>query len=324
MGYPELWKRAAFAAKVEAVAGTPETLVWATHAIRGVGALLPEEGYLAENTREDAITGGLGTPPPAEPAARFWRQPLRFPLMGAGSAYAYATEDSNTLPECHPLLRAAGLSLNVAGAIATYSLSDDPVTAITAYLETAGKKVVLTYGVIEALRLIFRAGANPMVEGTLIGIHSAITEQALEVATYDTFTAAPWPVLKGTGSLIIGSYQPQFQEVEINLGTSYEPNLNGNAADGHGGGRIVSRNPLAIVRGRVPAIASWDPRADKLVRTPRTLDLVCGAVQYKRVKVDVDAAVVLDAQFRQDGSFMNYEVTYQLTAATAEANIVFD
>lgn len=324
MSYPEVWKRAAVAAKVEATAGTPETLSWSTHAIRMVGAQLPEEGYLAPNSREDAITGGMGTPPPAEPAGRFWRLPLRFPIMGAGSAYAYVSEDSNTLPECHPFLRAAGLSLNVAGSIATYSLSDDPTTAITAYIETASKKVVLTYGVVEGLRIVFRAGSPPMAEGTLVGIHNAITEQAIEAATYDTFTAAPWPILKGSSSLVIGSYQPQFQEIELAFNTVYETNLNGNAADGHGGGRIVSRNPTATVRGRVAAISSWDPRADLLARTSRTLDIICGATQYKRVKVDADVAIVLDAQFRQEGNFMNYEVTYQLTPATAEASLIFD
>ncbi len=323
-----MWKRAAVAAKVEASPGTPESLSWSTNAIRVIGATIPERGFLAENDRDDAITGLLDTPEPAAPAAEFARVSLRFPLIGAGAAYAYSSESSNTLPECHPLLRAAAMSLAVSGGAgsekATYSQNDDPTTAITLCVEVAGKKWVLTFCQAESFRTIWAAGHPAMAEGTYVGILSALTEQALESATYDSFTAAPWPIVKGASSLVIGSYQPEFQEVTVDHGLSTGPILNGNATDAHGGYKTTNRRMIATVEAYVPALSTWDPMADEKARTPRTFDMAAGTVLYKRVKFDADAAVARGVNKSLEGEFVRYTAPYQLTPAAAVGSLVFD
>jgi len=329
---PHMWKRAALAARVEAAPGTPEALSWSTDAIRVLGAMIPQRDWLAPNRRDDAITGSLDTPPSAEPAGEYYRIPLRFPLIGAGSAYAYTNETTKNVPECHALLRAAGMSLAVTGGggseAATYSQNDDPVTTITIWLEVGGKKYVFTACQAESFKQVWAAGSFPVVEATFIGVANALTEQALEAATYDSFTAAPWTNMKGTQALVVGSFEPEFQGVDIEHGLSTGPLLNGNAADAHGGYKITSRRLVLTVRARTPALASWDPMLDEKNKTPRAITMRAGLAaaggQYKRVKFSAASGVAENVQMAQDGDFINWTVPYNLGTASPTANLIFD
>lgn len=330
---PHPWKRAAVAAKVEAVPLTPEALSWSTNAIRMVDAIIPEHDFLAQNTRENAITGTLDTPEPAAPAGEFVRVPLRFPLIGAGAAYAYTNETTNVLPECHPLLRAAGMSLAVTGGAgsekATYSQNDDPVTTITIWIEVGGKKYILTGCQAESFRTIWQAGRPVMAEGVYVGVVSSFAEQALENAVYDSFTNAPWVIFKASNSpavtpLVIGAYQPEVQEVIVDHGLTTEPLVNANALDGHGGYKISNRSMIATVQARIVGLSTWNPKDDEITRTPRTLDLKAGLAQYKRVAFDADAAVAMNVKWTQDGNWLNYDAPYQLTPATSTGSLIFD
>jgi hypothetical protein len=323
--YPVLRKRFAFAAGVEATPGTPETLAWNTHAIRLLSITKPEPDYLSPNTTEGVVTGNLGNAPDLAPAGKFYSSQIRWALMPAGSAYSFSSEASKNVPECHPLLRAAGYGLSVGSSIATYSLSDDPVTAITAWMECAGKKYIFTYAVIDGLTIEETAGSYPVMSGRLIGVCSSEAEADLDAATYDAMagSTAP-PIMKGSGSLVVGSYQPQFQSLTVSLNTVAQPNLSGNATDGHAGYRIVSRGPTAVLNARVVAAATWDPRADVDARTSRTLDTVCGSTQYSRVKLDMDAVAAQTTSLVEDGDYWNYSVAYKINEATATCNVVWD
>lgn len=321
MSYPELNRRCAVAVKVETTAGTYDEPSFSTDAIRCIGASEPEELYLSPNDRDDHQTGGLGTLPGAAPAGRHWRFRLQFAVSGAGAAYS-----ASVLPPAAALLRAAGMTQAIVTTLgsetATYRQNDDPTTTVSAKLRISGKEYAVRGAVCESLSGEVNAAGMLIVDAVVIGVHQALTETALGSVTYPSVNPAIW---KGANSLVIGAYSPVGRTLRFDLGLQSEPNVSANADDGLVFFKIVRRRPVLTVMGRIPALATWNPKDQLNTRAVVTLDATVGATQYNRLKIDVDNGSYIDVQDVPDGEMRTYEA--QILAgvhATNELTFVFD
>lgn len=316
----------AAAAKVEATAGTAETVTMADNAIQLLGVAEPEIFYLAPNGREELVTGSLDPHLPAAPAGLCARLPIRWAARGAGSAYAYTNENTHTLPEAHPLYRAAGFGLAVTGGagseVATYAVASDPVTTITFKYQLAAKQFILSGAVFERLVLNLAAGQFPVFEGTLVGLLTEPTQQALEAATYDTVAH---PIWKGASSLVIDSYSPEAQTLVVDFGLAAAPNVSANATDGLTHYKVVGRGVRMTAGYRVPALATYNPRTKFASATAIAVDATVGATQYARMKLNADNVGTVNVQHVADGEFRNY--THEMLCgyhASHVCSLVFD
>lgn len=330
MGYPKLQDNVGLAAAIEATAGTAETITLANHSIRTIGASEPEFFYLAPNEATDFVTGDFDNPTGALPAGLCGRFRVRFAPRGAGAAYAYVSEASKTVPECHPLLRAAGMALTVSGGagseIATYAVATDPSTTITTQLEISNKKYTLKGAVVESLTLSCDSAGFPVADATIVGVLVLGGEQALEAHTYSSVTV---PIWKGTSALAIGAVAPTGSRITTDWGLSAEPCVNVNAADGVDFYKITGRRVVTTVNARVPAIATWEPTADWAAKTARALavrfGLAGGSGQYKRLNIAASATTYEDVQEAANGRFRDYVVKlHHGYHASATCNLVFD
>jgi hypothetical protein len=321
MSYPELSRRAAVAVKIETTAGTYNEPSFTDDAVR-CSASEPEELFLAENDRNDHQTGGLGKLPGAVPAGRAWRVRLQFPVQGAGAAYSASVK-----PQVAAILRMAGMTEAIvttsSSETATYTQNDDPTTTGSVRLRISGKEYALKGAACESFSLEIGAGGMPIADCVLIGVHQALTETALGSITYTGPTAPP--IWKGSNALVVGGYSPLAQTLSLDLGLQVEPNVSANATDALLFYKIVDRTPILTVSARVPALSGWDPRAAKVARTTTAVDVLVGATQYNRLKLDVDNGTYIDVQDEDANGMRNY--TAQILCgvhATNELTFLFD
>jgi hypothetical protein len=301
--------------------------------VRLLEAPTVEEVYLAENLTDDIITGRLGVITMAPPGARFFRVRATAALIGRGSAYG-----AGIYPELDAVLVAAGFTRTlVAGASVTYSPNDDPnsgpLSTMAMMVQQDGKRYPLKYCVTEDFSLSCGAGGFPTAAFSLVGILDGdVTEQALEPASYSN---TPFPIWKGAGSLAIsGVVNPVPRTFDLNFGLASAPRLDANAADGHGGFRVIGRVPELRVRCEVPNMTDWNPRADWGARTPREIDAQFGvtAAAFSKIAIDIDDARVIGVSSVDDGGMRMYDIMYRVTMPGAgmgggggavECNIVF-
>lgn len=316
-----------FAAKLEAVGGTPEAVSKATNAIRlAASATIEGPLYVSANRREGVVTGSLAVrPAPAAPKGRFYRIRGSKEVQGYGAAYSAAN-----LPPEDPILVAAGFSRAVVTTLGaekvTYAPSDDPNTGtndvMTVEAQTGNREYILTNAVTESLQLSVDANGIARWEFSIVGIYNTDTEQALEAHTYSTVAPAIWanasPLSIGGVTSIIG--KRLVADWRLQAAIRSKPD-----AVGIAGIRVTQRDPLIQLTAETLAKATWDPEADRDAVTQRAIDVTIGATQYARVKLDADAAYVAQVARTQMDSLSHFEVDYDCTPhATAALSVVFD
>lgn len=330
--YPIPTRLFAFAAKVEASRGVAETISWSTDAIRLLDVPTIEPILLSPNTRPNAATGSLDPAPPAQPSGKGWRIRGQFVPFGPGTAYA-----ANNLPECDPLLIAAGMTRTVVATPGnervTYTPTDNPQGAtnstVTAVLEKDNKKYQLTAGVIEELTIECDAGGFPVASFSLVGIATDPAEQALEAATYDSITGAAYPLWAGMDALKIGAVTGLApRRVVADWGLNVVELPNANIPGGHGGYKTVARNPMLTITAQTLPLSSWNPWDEMASATPSAIDVAFGTTQYRKVALDADYAQPEppDGVSETDlNGVMGYEVRYLCAKSGSGAvlNIVF-
>ena len=319
-------RRAAVAGKVEAVAGTPETISFATDAIRVIGAGEPQIAPMAANSRADHQTGSVQERKDAEPAGFVMRVPLVWAPIGAGAVYS-----ATVLPEDDVLRRVAGRSAAIVTTASaekvTYSPVDDPTTTGTFKVRISGKEYTMAGAVMESMVTRCTPGGFPVCEGTLVGVFVSVSETALGTVTWDDVLQPLWKKQASNPSLSIGVYEPDAQSIAFDEGLAAEANVSNRAEDGLLFFKITRIRPVVTISGRIPALSTWAPLTAWQAKTSFALDVAFGLHrgQYFRMKFDADAACYQDVQDVTEGAFRNYSVAIHCAPhASAPANWIFD
>lgn len=319
-----------FAAALESAGGTPETISLGDDAIQ-LAEPTDIEGplYLAENKRVGVIEGHAHTrgAAPSAPSGRFMRLPFRVEARGAGSAYS-----ASNLPPEHVLLVAAGFSFAVVttsgSESVTYTLDEDPNTGtddtLTVQFQKGNREFVLTYGVVEGLTLEVEAPGIAYWSGTIVGIYSADTEQALEdhSSGYSSVAPAKWnnasPLsIGGVSTIIAPSMTVTWGRQAI---IRPKPDATGIA-----GIKLGFYDPTLSLSAETLAKSTWDPDDDFNAVTQRAIDATIGGTQYYRLKLNADAAYVDQVVRSENNDLTHYEVDYSLRYnSTATAQIIYD
>lgn len=318
--YPTQRRRFALAAAVETTYGTDEVPTFAANAIRLVEPPTASMDSLAPNTREGWSTGGLGELAMATPSGLLHSIEASAVLQGGGSAYATADD----VP-IDPILVGAGFASTVdttpSSETVTYDFNDSADDGVSIYTEVDGKKFATVGAVAESFTFGASAGEFVIAPFTFRGIHSAITEQELEAATYPT--GLP-PVFKAS-SFTIGAFTPVIRSFEVDLGLTIAIRGDGNATNAHAGYRIIRRQPRVRVVLEVDTLTNYNPWDDKNQSTQRAITFDIGDVQYNKFSIDIADARVMDVSPQDDGLSL-VEVEYGVfTPSTGnELQIVFD
>ena len=318
--YPTQRRRFALAAAVEATYGTDEVPTFAANAIRLSEAPTASMEALAPNTREGWSTGGLGELAMATPSGLLHTIEAAGVMQGFGAVYT-----ASDLPPIDPILIVAGFASTVVltggSESVTYDPNDNAADGASVYTEVDGKLFKSLGCVTESCVISATAGEFVSVPFTLQGIHSAITEQELEAATYPSTLP---PVFKGS-SFTIGTFTPVIRSFELDLGVTVVMRGDGNATNAHAGYRIVRRQPRVRVTLEVDQLSSYDPWDDKNQATQRTIDFDIGSVQYNKFTIDIDDARVLDVSPQDDGlSLVEVEYGVYTPSSGNELSIIFD
>lgn len=264
-------------------------------------------GYLWENDRKETASGSIIPVKRGIARGRTVRIEVFWEAKGAGIDAA---------PEAAPLYIASALPETDGTSLFDYG----PVTSgtkgsATLYCYAAGKlyRVVGCRGRFDWPMLV---GENIIHHFVMMG--TMITEPAtlaLPGITYDSTD----PIALVNTALAIGSWAPEWQSATLDLiGVDPIPLPSGNIGptswtDGIASIDFADVDPSFQIRARVPALATYDPYADKKANTSRTLVLTAGATQFNRIKV-IGAPLAIKEPIGHTDSdgYADYDLQYQV------------
>ncbi len=321
-------------AKVETVSGTDATPTLSANALRTVGAVLLNFGYLAGNNRDDVVWGGLGAIERAAPTGRFGKFDVTLEVKGYGAAYS-----ATNRPEGDAFLRASGMSATVvttAGSESvTYTTLDTALETMTVYLY-AGSKLFKLVGCTASPKLSAAANGRGLITFSVQGrLVSDPTDQSLGATTVNLTTP---PVFAGAGAgLSIGSFTPasseplMLRQLDVDWGTVTTERSSAGASDGLVGWVITDRKIRWTETVEAVSLSTFDPYAlSKTVLSGLPLVAAAiGTVQYNRMKL-FGGKWALEAPTVQDASgLLTWQLQGNLVAGTEstsgrELRLVFD
>jgi hypothetical protein len=264
-------------------------------------------GYLWENDRKETASGSIIPVKRGIARGRTVRIEVFWEAKGAGI---------DAPPESRGLYIAGGLP-EVDG---TLMFDYGPVTSgtkgsATLYCYAAGKiyKVVGCRGRFDWPMLV---GENIIHHFVMMG--TMLTEPAtltLPGITYD----ATDPIALVNTALAIGSWVPDWQSATLDLiGVDPQALTSGNIGptswtDGIASIDFADVDPSFQIRARVPALATYDPYADKKANTSRNLALTAGNTQFNRIKVlAAELAIKEPIGHADSDGYADYDLNYQL------------
>lgn len=209
---------------------------------------------VAENARfadRPVVRGGsIGKASPLFGGSLFG---LQFDVEVKGSGTA------GTAPEWGPLLRSCGFGQTI---VASTSVTYAPTstfgtnTSCTIYYWQDGVRYRIT-GCRGNVTFRGTVGEVMILSFSMVGNKTAgdPTDTALPTPTLDATTP---PTFLGANFLTIGSYNPRFTELTIDMGNQIAPGANANSANGYGEVRISERDVRGTIDPEMTLVATQD------------------------------------------------------------------
>lgn len=308
---PEILRLDGLLAKSEATYGVDSVPVAGTDGVRLAKRMFSNirVGYLWENDRKETASGSIIPVKRGIARGRNVRIEVFWEAKGAGIDAA---------PEARALYIASGLPETDGTALFDYG----PVTSgtkgsATLYCEAAGKiyKVVGCRGRFDWPMLV---GENIIHHFVMLGV--MLTEPAtlaLEGITYDTTD----PIALVNTAMAIGTWSPEWQSATLDLiGIDPVALASGNLGptswvDGIASIDFADVDPSFNLRARVPALATYDPYADKKANTSRNLAITAGSVAFNRIKVLAAELALKEPIGHSDSDgYADYDLNYQVVS----------
>lgn len=277
------------ALKIQPTPGT-DAIPTGANALRVVGISSLKWDFMEPGTREDVISGQLGTVERTDAAGRWGSLDIVLEAKGAGAAYAVGTVE----PEPDVLLRIAGMSRTFVATPGSesvlYSTLDAGFEIASCYCWSAGKLFKLI-DCVGTLKLSAEAAKRGFFTATITGLmRSDPTEAALPALTFNAVkpplfhtsvaTIGPWSSAAGADPLVLKSATVDLQNTVVDRPSA-------GALDGLAGYLISDRKARQEMEVETPAIATMDFYAlAKAVGTGLPLSTwQIGQAQYNRIKV---------------------------------------
>jgi len=313
MSYPISLGIQGLLAKAESVYGTDPVPVAGTDGVRCVGYLWeagsPEFAF--PNLRDDVFTGTRFPQTPGTPAGKMMSVEFSVELRGAGAAYS-----SSVKPEIAPLLTASGFAetLDATGGSETYTydLADTGLGSATLYVYAGGKLHKLL-GCRGTMSWDITAGGLGRMKFQMQGVLAEDpTEVALPDITYDS-TQSPAAVNMGLSIDPGTAWTPAFATATLDVANEVIRLDDANAADAIEGFDLPTCKPTFKVQARAVALTTYNPYGARSAATSHTIDAVLGSVQYNKVSIDINDAVL--ANYPASENYQNlaaWGLTYNL------------
>lgn len=279
----------ALAVKIESTSGTDSVPTLVANAIAPVNVPQLNLGYLESGSRDDVVTGVLGTVDRAAPAGRNVSLEVMLEIRGYGAAYAAAA-----LPEADVLLRGSGLSqalVTTGGSEAvTYKTLDEGMETFSCYCWTFNKLFKLV-GCVAKMKLggtaLQRGFMTFSIQGKLATdpATTAFSSPTLNTTVPPLFHSAaaaigPWTTASGEPLIV--------KSVELDLGNSVSERTSAGATDGLVGYIIDDRKARLSMSVEQVALATFDPYAASKQNSAGAIDtkptFQFGSTQYNRLK----------------------------------------
>jgi hypothetical protein len=155
-------------------------------------------------------------------------------------------------------------------------------SSVTCYWWSGLKLHKLTGGKA-TFKLTYTAGKIPVMEFTVMGKYSAVSDAGLPSGV--SFVAAKPPLFSGATVLLDGAFTPIVSAVTFELGNEIKPRKSAASADGIAGFVIVTRAAKLTLDPETEAVANYDFWGKYIGSTSVSLEVDCGTVTGQKTRV---------------------------------------
>lgn len=232
------------------------------------------------NLRDSVVVGGGGSllpTTPTIPRGRLVRLNFSVEPRPKGSAYA-AVGDLRGLGA---LYRACGLSVTLATSGLDFTWISASLEGCTIWAYSDGNRYRIN-GCRGKCRLVGNAGQPLLAVFEMTGVLRLAPDAAAVPSI--TYLPTPAPSIVSAG-LTVGPWSPDFEMFELDFGQEVVVRPSGNASDGIGSIRIARHRPRFKLTADSVALATYDPYADALARTARTIACTIGTGAGLQIKL---------------------------------------
>lgn len=336
MSAPKPNTKFGFMAKTESTYGTAVALAGATDGVQLAARPEPSLEYLHDGSRGRAPGSG-GKMQSVVPSGLGFAMTAEMEPVGAGAAYSAGVVP----PGVHTLLRSGGMeavgSFTGGAEKYTYTPESGPTgfDSLTVEAYVAGQKHP-GRGVYSTFAIAAEGLVVPTWSFELQGIGTIPTDAALPSITYPVVTNLP---PKATSiALTIGTFNiPKVRSFTFTVGRELHVRADQSGTDAHAGFTPGDRAPTLEVTIEAVTLHTASPWHTATTLNPYELKddkivvavtIAVGTVQYKRWKLNLPQATLLEVEDGEDGATATWTLTFQPHVSTPilddDFNIVFD
>ncbi|MEL6104797.1 MAG: hypothetical protein AAFU85_02115 [Planctomycetota bacterium] len=273
---PLLRKKRVLAVKIEATAGTAETLANADVILDAYECVA--QPTIATEARQNQ---GSFDKLPAVPGARMGTISFKVPLTIGTALPSYA---ARCFPGC-------GLvpSTNV-----FQPSSEAPgtnVKNVTAALYEDGLRKQI-HGAAGNVRLVAPSGRMAYLEFEFQGAWDSVTDQALLTVPESTVK----PLRFASGTATYNGVAQKVEQVTLDMGNTITPREDPSRASGYFGALITDRNPTLVANPEASLVATEDPYGDWIGCTEAAWALTLNGASSSSVAIAIPRAQIMNAQ----------------------------
>jgi hypothetical protein len=262
---------------------------------------------LFDNQRDDEANGGYVPLLQGAAAGFVGELDIGWAARGRGSAYTAGGAANAIEPGAHDLHAACGWPGTFSVNLYNYApITSGARPSATVYVYAAGQLWKLA-GCRGRLRYLWRPGRLTIVRfqirGLLVGVG---TDVALPVITYNTQSPPP----ATSTAPAIGTFVPDFTEMELDGGNTVDFIESGAAADGVQSADYGMIKPTWRVKTKTQSIANYSPLADQRAPTTRALAISQGTAANNKLSV-ADTIQPLRQSNEEQTQFAGYEISYR-------------